>query len=295
MMKRIGKIIFRTVIIISLSFIVLCFLFDAFVQFRMNDKDVNRFFAEKHLDASLHYYDANNRAIRYLSIGKDTSTAVLFIHGAPSSLTYWKDYLSDSSLLSNFSMCAVDRPGYGYSGFGKPLTSIQDQAACIKPILDSLHKTNKPVILVAASYGTAIACRLTMDYPDLVNGLVLIAPALAPGEEKTYWFTPIIEAGHLYWFVPRMFVSANSEKVHHKKELEKMLPYWQNIHVPVEYIQGADDGLVYTSNAAFAKEHLTNVPYLNIEFIPKRGHLLAFKEKEKIKKVILGMKSRVKE
>ena len=31
---------------------------------------------------------------------------------------------------------------------------------------------------------TTIACRPAMDYPDLVDGLVLIAPALALREEK---------------------------------------------------------------------------------------------------------------
>jgi hypothetical protein len=68
-----------------------------------------------------------------------------------------------------------------------------------------------------------------------------------------------------------------------------MLPYWGNIKVPVLYLQGANDALIYTTNAKFAQNHLTNVPYLNIEMIPGRGHLIAFSEKDKIEGAIVKM------
>ena len=48
----------------------------------------------------------------------------------------------------------------------------------------------------------------------------------------------MIENPAIRWFIPRLFKSANTEKVHHKKELEKMLPFWKNIKVPVIYVQG---------------------------------------------------------
>ena len=73
-----------------------------------------------------------------------------------------------------------------------------------------------------------------------------------------------------------------------------MLPYWKNIHVPVMYIQGADDKLVFTSNAAFARQQLVNVPSLDIEFIPGKGHVIAFSEKKLIEKKILRMLEMVK-
>jgi len=132
-----------------------------------------------------------------------------------------------------------------------------------------------------------------MDNPGLVDGIVLVAPALAPGEERMFWFTPAIEHPVLRWFVPRMLQSANTEKLHHRDELEKMLPLWPDIRVPVIYLQGADDDLVYTTNANFAKEHLINVPYLRVEMIPKTGHLIAFLDKDRVENAILDMISRV--
>lgn len=71
-----------------------------------------------------------------------------------------------------------------------------------------------------------------------------------------------------------------------------MLPLWGRIHVPVIYLQGEKDELVDTSNATFAHEHLTNVPYLDIRMIPGRGHLIAFAEKGRIEKAILQLLDR---
>jgi len=288
-MKRAARIFLRFISIVFLLFIVFLLIADRFVQFRMSDKEYSDYFSHKGITPHIGYYNADKRTIRYASSGSDTSATIFFIHGAPSSLSYYRDYMTDSTLLQKASMFAVDRAGYGYSGLGKPEPSIQKQVEMIVPVLDSLNKVHHPVIVVGASYGTAIACRLTMDHPELVDGLVLIAPALAPGEEKVYWFTPYIETPLLNWIVPRMLQSANTEKIHHKEELTKMLPLWSNIKVPVIYLQGSNDELVYTTNAAFAKSHLTQAPYLDIEMIPGRGHLIAFSEKKQIRGAIVKM------
>ncbi|WP_153795741.1 alpha/beta fold hydrolase [Foetidibacter luteolus] len=288
-MKRIGRFLLRLIVICMVLFIVALMVLDRFVQFRMSDKEYLEYFAEKGLQPHIGYYNTHQRNIRYASIGKDTSATLFFIHGAPSSFSYYKEYMSDSLLLARAAMFAVDRPGYGYSDLGHPEPSIEKQVQMIVPVLDSLNKVRHPVIIVGASYGTSVACRLVMDHPELADGLVLIAPALAPGEEKTFWFTHMIESPALNWFIPRMLQSANTEKVHHKEELAKMLPYWNKINIPVIYLQGEKDELVYTSNAQFAKTHLTNAPYLDIQMLKGRGHVIAYLEKDRIKQSILKM------
>ena len=86
-----------------------------------------------------------------------------------------------------------------------------------------------------------------------------------------------------------MLVSANAEKLSHRQELEKMLPYWKNIKVPVIYLQGKEDGLIYPTNAVFARQKLVNASCLDIYMIPGRGHLIAFLEIKRITKAILEM------
>ena len=290
MLLKIGRIILKTIIWVLILLILLLFLFDRLVQFRMDDKELSDYFKKQNVSAHIGYYKSRGRNIRYVEVGEDTSKpTILFIHGAPSSLSYWKSYLSDSTLRSRAVIYALDRPGYGYSGLAIPMPDIQAQAAVIRPILDSLHHAHHPIVVVGVSYGAPIACRLAMDYPGLVDGMVLTGPAIGPGLERFFWFTHIIESPLIHWTIPRMLQSANQEKIHHKEELTKMLPLWPRIHVPVAYLQGANDELVYTSNADFARTHLTNVPSLDIQMIPGRGHLIAFAEKNRIRKAILNM------
>ncbi len=288
-MKKVGRFLLRLSLVLLLVLIIALLVLDRFIQFRMDDGQYATYFYQKGLTPHISYYSSHNREIRYASIGTDTSATIFFIHGAPSSLSYYRDYMSDSTLLNKATMFAVDRPGYGYSGLGKPEPSIETQVQCIVPILDSLNKVHRPLIIVGASFGSSIACRLVMDHPELADGLVIIAPPLAPGEEKVFWFSPMVESPVLNWIVPRMLQSANTEKLHHKQELTKMLPLWKNIKIPVIYMQGMEDELVYTTNADFARKHFTHVPYLDIDMIQHRGHLLAFSEKEKIKTAIIHM------
>jgi len=279
----------RTLIVLIGIIIIACFVFDYYYQFRKSDNELNKIFAEQKIDASIHYYATHNRKLRYVTAGNDSLPTLLFLHGSPGSISYYSRRYVDSEILGHFRIYAVDRPGYGYSGFGDPEPSVQKQSEMIRPLLDSLYHAKHPIIIVGSSYGAAIACRLAMDHPELVDGLVLTGPAIGPGRETYFAITPLIEHWSVHWFIPRIFKSANTEKIHHKIELEKMLPYWKNIHVPVFYLQGENDDIVDTSNASFAREQLINVPSLEIRFLKGRKHLLARYEWQTIKQAILNI------
>lgn len=279
----------RLLIILVGILIISCLVFDHFVQFRRSDDELKKIFTEQGIDASVHYYEAYGRRLRYVAAGPDSLPTLLFLHGSPGSISYYSGRYKDSSLKGNFRIYAVDRPGYGYSGLGDPEPSIRRQAEMIRPLLDSIHKVQHPVIVVGSSYGASVASRLAMDHPHLVDGLVLTGPAIGPGLETYFAITPIIEHWSIRWFIPRIFRSANTEKIHHKAELEKMLPYWKDIRVPVYYLQGIDDDIVDTANAGFARDQLVNVPSLEIKFINDRKHLLARYEWAAIRHAILDI------
>jgi len=279
----------RVLIVLSGIIIIACLVFDHYVQFRRSDEELRKIFTEQNIDASIHYYETHGRKLRYVSAGPDSLPTLLFLHGSPGSISYYSGRYKDSSLKGQFRIYAVDRPGYGYSGLGDPEPSIQKQAEMIRPLLDSIHTVKRPVIIVGSSYGASIACRLAMDHPELVDGLVLTGPAIGPGLETYFCITPVIEHWSIRWFIPRIFRSANTEKVHHKAELEKMLPYWKNIRVPVYYLQGIDDDIVDTANAGFARQHLVNVPSLEIKFLNGRKHRLAQFEWTAIRNAILDI------
>jgi pimeloyl-ACP methyl ester carboxylesterase len=287
--------ILRVFIVLVALFIIACFVFDHYYQFRKSDKELQEIFVQRNINASIHYYTTHGRTLRYVSAGNDSLPTLLMLHGSPGSMSYYSGRYADSFIRNTFKVYSVDRPGYGYSGLGDPEPSIELQSEMIRPIIDSLHKVKHPVIIVAGSYGASIACRMAMDHPELVDGLVLTGPALGPGRETYFWFTQIIEHWSIRWFIPRMLRSANTEKVHHKEELEKMLPYWKNIRVPVVFLQGENDNIVDTSNAGFARQQLVNAPYLHIQFIKNREHRLAQFEWPAIRAGIREVYDRVKD
>ena len=267
-----------------LAFVIFCLVADQFVQFRLTDKELATFFKNNGIPGSIHYYKAGGRRMRYISIGNDSLPILLFIHGSPASLSIYTDYYKDTAFIHHFKMVAVDRPGYGFSGLGDPEPSIQKQAAMISPILESLTKVTRPVIIMAGSYGTSVACRLIMDFPKLVDGIVLVAPSLAPGQETIYTVSYAAALPAINWFVPRMLQTANEEKLAHKNELQKM-------HIPVMYVQGADDELIDTSNASFARNQLVNAPFLSIQFVKGQPHFIAFSAQKLIKQKIFEMQA----
>jgi pimeloyl-ACP methyl ester carboxylesterase len=142
----------------------------------------------------------------------------------------------------------------------------------IFPLAERIHRVHQPLIIMAGSYGVSIACRLVMDYPKIIQGLILVAPSLGPGLEKIYWITPLMAKGFFSELVSKEYRSASVEKLQHEKELKKMLPLWSKIDIPVFYLQSEHDSIVYPTNADFARKHLVNVPFLKIHFFKGRKH-----------------------
>lgn len=295
--KRKGRWLRRSLRILAtliVLFIVACFIYDHYVQFRRSDKEIREALAHSGVRATIAYFKAGNRSIRYMIAGSPDKPTLLFLHGSPGSMSYYTRRFADDAIRSKFRTVALDRPGYGYSDLGNPEASIQKQAALIHQLLDSIVRPHQPLIVVGSSYGAPIACRLAMDYPHMVNGLVLTGPAIGPGRETYFWFTNLIEFPAIRWFIPRGYRSANTEKVNHRAELEAMLPLWKNLKIPVAYLQGVDDDIVDTSNASFARAEMINVPYLNIQFIKGREHLLAQYEWPQFRSSILDIYERTK-
>lgn len=247
---------------------------------RVRDADIISFFNSYGLEVEIDYYTTKGHNMRFMSVGHDSLPTVLLIHGSPSSMSVFNDLIVHTDLLQRAKVYAVDRPGYGFSNFGKTMRSIKKQAAMIVPILDSINKAAGPVVVMGVSYGGPVASRLAMDYPDLVDGLVLGAPAIAPGEEKIYTISYLMTMELTKRLFPTMLVVASEEKFSHEKELKKMLPLWENVDKPIIYIQGEDDDLIYTSNAEFIEQKAVNAPFLKIIMVPNQPHFLAIPQKD---------------
>lgn len=235
-------------------------------------------------EAQFDYYEAGERSIRYLEIGNDSLPLIVFIHGAPSSSSFWKGFLRDSSLLANAKLMAVDRPGYGYSGYGKPEISIKKQAELIAGIIKEKRGRHPAVILHGSSYGGTVAARIAMDFPKLVDGLLLQSASVAPGEEKIYNFSYITEHFLLRWLLPGPIHVANQEKLSHKIQLDSMASLWGRIRAAAIVLHGDSDGLIYPQNALYAKERLVNASYLEVKMLEGGKHDLLWAQRGLLEK-----------
>lgn len=243
------------------------------VEFRISDDEIMSLTSEATDSARIFRYQVEDRNIRFAEFGADTLPVTILVHGSPASLNFFKRFYTDSLLLSRTMLVGVDRPGYGYSDFGKSVTSIREQARLLQPVLDKYAKQKRPIYLVASSYGGSVAARLAMKNPKKVHGLLFISSSFAPGEEYTYPIvSDMLDSRWFRWFFPKVLQVANDEKLSHQAALEEIQDGWENIRARVILLHGKADGLIYYSNAEFARERLKNAESLKVIGLNGLGH-----------------------
>lgn len=258
------------------------------MQFRMSKSEIDDYFASKEVKGTFHSYQAGKRVITYVKARQENLPLVIFVHGSPGSLSAFIDFLADTVLLKVTQLITVDRPGFGASNFGYAEPSLQKQAEYLKPILET-HKGNRPIILVGHSLGGPLIARMAMDYPELIDGLVIVAGSIDPElEPNETWFRAPLATPFLKWVLPRSLRASNDEIYKLKPELQEMLPLWKNITTPTIVIQGKKDRLVPPENADFAKKMMVQAP-LKVVLVDDMDHFVPWSNPELIRNSILEL------
>lgn len=250
-------------------------------SFRMSQKEVDAFFDDSKLKPTITFYEVENRKINYSSIGYDSLPTVIFFHGAPGSWSAFIEFFKNDSLLNEVELVSVDRPGYGNSNFGNSEPSLQKQSEYLQPLLEKFNST--PTYLVGHSLGGPVIAKLAMDYPKLVEGIIMVAPSIDPElEPNEGWFRFPLHTPFLRWVLPTSFRVTNDEIYFLEDELRLLLPDWGKISSPATVIQGVKDSLVPPANADFAKKMLTNSEWVNIVLIEDMDHFVPWTNPELI-------------
>ena len=239
-------------------------------EFRMDDKEaketlqpsVNIQFGDLLIrEQNIHY--------AYTDQGKDQ--LIVFIHGSPGSWNAFIDFFKADSLLANFDMVSIDRPGFGSSGFGVAEESIELQAFYMYHVLRTFKQKKK--IIIGHSLGGPVAARMAMDYPDAYTGIILVAPSIDPEMEKDEWYRKVIDTQVGAFLTPIEFEVSNDEILPLKNELEVMIPYWGEIKIPTTIIHGTDDSLVPVENVAFIERMLAD-SILEVNVLEGANHFI---------------------
>ncbi|WP_321488160.1 alpha/beta hydrolase [uncultured Hyphomonas sp.] len=124
--------------------------------------------------------------VHVLEAGK-AGPPVLMIHGASANAREFTWTLAPP-LDQDFRVLMADRPGHGHSRRPPGAETLAVQAAQMAGVLEKLAP-DEPAVIVGHSFGGAVALRLALDRPELVKGLVLLAPVTHDwGGEGQAWY-----------------------------------------------------------------------------------------------------------
>ena len=269
-----------------LAFTLLFVGISACLRMRKTDKSLNKEYKNAVYKPSQHQYIVCNRTMNYAEVGHDSLPVVLFIHGSPGSWESFEGFFKDSLLLSKAKVISVDRPGFGYSTYGKAEPSLEIQAACILPLLEKYARTNQRIILVGHSLGGPLIARIAMDYPKHIKALIFVAASVDPELEPHGWYRKPMK--FVDFLLPGSIRSSNREIISLKSELQRMLPLWHSILQPCVVIQGDKDNLVSPNNVQFLQKHLVNTS-LEVVMIKDMNHFIPWKAPQKIRDAIFKM------
>lgn len=231
----------------------------------------------------------DGRTLHYVQIGETPGKPlVVLVHGSPGSLGDYEGYLRDTHFSEGINLIAIDRPGFGYSDFGKPERSLKKQAALVGEMLKQFPNT--PIILVGHSMGGPVVSKTAMDFPDLVDGMVVIAGSVAPHLEPSTLPGRILNFPLFQPLTPPVLRTCNQEILPLEQELNAIMSGWEEMRLPTTVVQGEKDNLVPAGNADFIKEKMMNSIKMDVVMLPEKDHFILWSEdilvKEKIREMV---------
>lgn len=215
------------------------------------------------------FIETSDTRLHVREAGNEGAPRILLIHGANSNLLeLWDALAEEFSPLHH--VIAYDRPGMGYSARARANAhTLAHQAQCAARVLEQTGEG--PAIIVAHSLGAAVALRLALNFPHLVRGLVLVAPAGNPYPGKPAWWarlsaTPILGDIFCGLLIPALGPAMSKAGIANN--------FWP-APVPVDYLERAAVPLAFRPRAFRASA--LDVCASNAEFAaqaPRYGDLL---------------------
>ena len=283
------KKVIRVVLLIFIAITCSLIGFMSCVSMRDSDKSVNKSYQKKGVEVRIYKKIFEGTSIRYIETGLNSPTdpIIIFIHGAPASSSAFDKFLQDTQLYKKARLISVDRLGYGFSDYGNAEKSIARHARQIKLIIDQYPESEK-IILAGHSFGGPVVAKVMMDYPELIETGIMLAPAVDPENEKIISVAYLTKWKATRWMFSGAIKVSSDEKFSHIKELKKMENDWNKIQKPLIHVHGKKDGLVPYANLPFVKHKMSDSLLTAISW-EDANHLIIFNRYEKVKDIILGV------
>ncbi|MFL5739040.1 MAG: alpha/beta fold hydrolase [Flavisolibacter sp.] len=248
---------------------------------------MQEFFAKNKIQSVIGHYEVDKRNIYYASIGEDHLPAILFIHGSPGSIKDFLPFYIDPELIERFSLYAIDRPGYGLTNGGAE-PKVLKQSEMISVLTQRIHRVHQPLIIFAQDYGALVATCMAMQYPNLIQGLVLLDLSLSGRTTKKSDLVALFNNNLFRKWRPVSFQMAAIEKRNQGKELKKILPSWKKIVMPVTCLY-SEKNAAFSASAKFLKEQLAHLSYLDFAYLNCKPRKMIQQKEKVIREKILNI------
>jgi pimeloyl-ACP methyl ester carboxylesterase len=235
--------------VLVFSYIIMC---QACMTMRTSAKATKAYFGKAKTPYIDKTADFGSYKIHYIETGNPENPTLFFIHGSPGSWDAYKSYLSDTLLLRKYRMIAIDRPGFGYSNYGRA-QDLSRQSAQIYSFIKTIDN-HKPMVLIGHSLGGPVVVKLATENPDKYKHLVILAGSVDPKAETPENWRPVLMTIPLRYLIPGAMRPANDELWWLKTDLVAMKPFLKNITSDVTIIHGTKDPLVPYSNVFFMQK-----------------------------------------
>ena len=276
-----SMIVFGIILVVWIIFAQSC------MTFRKTDDEMKKQFESKGVQLKTATKEIDGRHIHYAQTGKDSLPTLVFIHGTPGSWNAFANYLEDKDLLTKYRLISVDRPGFGFSDFGRA-ENLQRQSELISPLLHKLDN-GQPMYLIGHSLGAPMIILLAADNPNFFDGLVMISGSVDPAVEKPEKWRPLLFNTPLNLLIPGAFRPSNMELWYLKTDLVKLQEAYKKVECPVYFIHGEKDTWVPPGNVSYAKKMLVNAKSIEEHMLPGGNHFIPWTKYREIKEVLLRL------
>lgn len=272
-------------IFLLIAYVIFC---QCCMRMRWSDSKAYSVFKSKHAPLAIHDTVISGRHIHYAVTGPETLPTLVFIHGSPGSWYHYMKFMYDSALQTKFRLVSFDRPGFGYSDFGKAM-HLKEQCKLLLPVLQKL-KTDQPMFVCGHSMGGPVVAKLTADDPSLFKTAVIVAGAIDPSQEKHDTWRHIMRGKPLYWLLPGAFGPSNTELLYLKDDLVPLANDLKNIKCNILFVHGDKDTWVPIENIAYGKKMMVNAASINADTIRGADHQIPWKRREALRDILVGLK-----
>jgi pimeloyl-ACP methyl ester carboxylesterase len=215
---------------------------------------------------------------------------VVMVHGLSGSSQWWWKNLPE--IGSRYRVYLVDLPGFGSMSQDVLGFRLSEAAGWLASWIRALEI--EPVHLISHSLGGFISVRLVRDHPDLVDRLILVAPAGVPEHRPLIGYTvSLLRAARqlspeFAAILARDFLRAGPRTVVRTARdllVEDAREDLGNIEHPTLLIWGAEDPMISSELAAVFRSEIRHSELLILE---RTGHVPMIDRPEEFNRAVLA-------